>query len=467
MQKHQKASHTNSTRQGILKMSNNDSPPLRATFSSQITKLNRKQSDSSMNLAVDELRTKLQNQKNLDEFCERQMLDQITFSSTGKFFDFLYFIASRAPLSFTPTSAKKFSELIPEDPKKCLTILAVYSKSFEEIEDPWPMLDLLYGDEFLEKSIASDYVTLLAYMVVNFVNFRKSRASACWVSICKALSIKNSEIVITCYECLAQITDAIQSQFKIPMDVVQSHFKRENLHDAMLTFLIRVPPKKCSPQFISSVVDNAKKNFKWTLLLYKLASFPNNALILVENAEWLLDDLPTPLETVQLFAIILSHKILRDSVTFIPNLAEFFQKMLGIKKEGIITIICLFIRRIPFNEDLIEAFSQLDLWNSIFKITFNTKDSVLIQQGFLIVDIIAKVCYIKELSIACPALVAHMQESEKLCVLAVSTAYVIAKYERCAIKLSKLNVESILRKYKNVEIKKKAERLINRINRYT
>jgi hypothetical protein len=94
-------------------------------------------------------------------------------SYSDSVFDILMIVISQKP-TFDCRFATHFKKQIPLNPRKAFTVIAKFALSFATVDDPWPLLDLLFKfwDVLATPDTAIDYIALHVFLCREFVNFR-------------------------------------------------------------------------------------------------------------------------------------------------------------------------------------------------------------------------------------------------------------------------------------------------------
>ena len=110
----------------------------------------------------------IQDEKFLNSFMTGNYVNALPFENEvlhKSIFDFLYVLVSLDINALDSEFANNFSEtMLASDPSKTLTLFALYSQSFNDADDPWPILDLLFlkSEPFEAPEFVQDYLSRTA-----------------------------------------------------------------------------------------------------------------------------------------------------------------------------------------------------------------------------------------------------------------------------------------------------------------
>ena len=359
----------------------------------------------------------------------------------------VYLMAERLPSSLNAIE-KEIEAAIATFPKQILWIICVYSQKFEEMDNPWPIVELLLShvNEFKVKELAEDYVSLLAYLVNLSDEFCAERGQECWDAICEVMQIKNEDIVIRCYAALTKIADTMGTVDNFPTALVCRHLRRVNLQRSCVSLLLHTQPKKVTENLVASLLVLAQKELKVTLVLMKMASVRSNAQVLLANTEWLTWKLPTPIDTMRLFAVILGHKMLRPQIAEKPQIPQFLLNLLDLSACEILNVICTFMRRLPLTVEIVQNMSDCGLFQSYFEMSLENENMGVVQSGLLVANTVAKVAYVTEFDYVVEQIVSFVRNKSAMMSIALTVGVTLCRYSECIAAFKRNRFESLLRR---------------------
>ncbi|OHT10954.1 hypothetical protein TRFO_19526 [Tritrichomonas foetus] len=372
-------------------------------------------------------------------------------------------IVSHAPSAFNATVATKFCRMIKSQPRKCLTVIAILCKQFDQVVDPWPVVDILFKESahFRNSECAEDYASLLVYLCQEFEDFRDSRLQHCWTAICEALSNENVPSLITLYYSLCQLyeVDADRvSQFQFPTAAVAIHLKKPAVVRAVISLLLRITPKHRTSGVVQGLLAAAHFDVNANLVLVKMATKKSVSKTLIHDATWMTCDLPTKVDTMRLFAVVLSHVDLRPDIASKPEVVDFLKNVTTLDSSGVLTAVCTFVRRLGVTEEYALQLSKSEFLAQYFATATQHTDETTIHSTLLMIDTIAKACYVREFSNVCDYVSNLVKDkNEAISQTACKVAIELARYPKCAQRFQQAKLDDYFtRKQKDPKMKKVA-----------
>jgi hypothetical protein len=326
-------------------------------------------------------------------YCREQLLD------------LLYFLVKADPNALIPDVAPKFAVVLEKRPGKSLTLLAMLALKFERIQDPWLIFELLVKrpQYFADEDLIGNYVALLIYLNKNYEPFRKAYSTRTWKSLCSFLPGQTVNMVKTTICGLCALYDIIPkaaAKGGFPTREIAKYLKKADTRSAAIPLLLRTQPKNAAPEdlrlLIANLIKVAREDKKATLIMMDMATDERVAQIMVESPMWIGYELPTTIETVRLFAVVLSHKKLREQIMQTDVVINLFRNMIEQEDPLICSIICTFIRRLPITSAFVTSLGKQGLIKSYIELFLKSTEDNVIMSGLLFVDTISVKAYHKD-----------------------------------------------------------------------
>ena len=413
----------------------------------------------------------------LSIFCKGEFVLLLPFKIKefrSQLLDLLYILVQKSPDIFDSRVAELFPPLVSGDPRKCLIILSIFAHSFDTVRKPLSMLDILFlqTDEFRSIECADDYVSLLIWLLQHHDYFHKERIQHCWTYICDMLKLSNVAIVNTCYYGLCMIADIDKEQIRdtgYPVTSIVNHIQKRPLRSAAMSLLMRYPPPpdtKNMGDLLQSLLKVAEEDERATLILILLSMDETNAQILINNSQWMTLALPTPMDTMKLFCIILLHSGSRLSIMESPNIIDFFKNLLSINSVGISSTISTIMRCLPLSPDFIADLSTKGFLGAFFSSVLEHEKKESLLSALKLLDTIARIRYVRELSEMVDTIVRLIKEPNELSTAAAQVAIDMCKYPKCAKLFKSKRLHEFYKQPMNdPKMKKHAERFLQVLNK--
>lgn len=392
------------------------------------------------------------------------------------------FRPSRFQEDFLP-SMKHFLYTLPSE--MILSLLILYAHSFEFIENPWPILDLLIQnkDIFFKQEINDDdiqkfkkirkyfnedpgveadfciddidfsYLSVLLYLNTNFPIYRKNRLKYCRSVFIQSLFdptiSKKSSLVA--YKAVLALYDS-EFEEQINVSYLFSDLKEKEFENYSLLILSKmnvdlIPIKN---KYIFQLINSSHVDEKASLILQKMMGNSQRnekiALILLQNPKWLRYGLPTFSHTSMIFqsCIKFENSNLINNVKNCKELPFFFTALLQSDNINDIQSISFIIQEIDFDD--FESLSKNDFFVLLFDIISNGQDRDILPYIDLLSDLASiqfSIDYKKFIKI----LKNMLKSDAKIFHHSLKAIANLSVYEECAILIQNQNIISVAAKF--------------------
>lgn len=366
-------------------------------------------------------------------------------------YDVLFVLLQQSTDVFDEELAGQIGKLAQKDPFKALVLISHYCQDFAEARDPWPMVDSLFKFQmqFQRAEVIDEYVSLLAFLYRRFPDFRKERGQATWQTLCGMLdTTRDSQSLRSVYGGLAAIADG-RMNVEIPMEAVKRHLLDDELCDQVLSFLLVRPPK--SPQsnddeFVATLVKIAHEDVKATLLLMKLASHRDFARLLLVDSSWIIDGMPTILDTLRVFFVVLKHKGLRDRISELPDLITFLKNVIEDANSSTLALVGTIMRRLVLDKDFVMELSRSGFLHDFMANARECGDLTAGKSLLVLFNTIAQYGYATEYMRMCDLVCREIVGDGDLCHVAADVAISLCSYQKCVNRLREKRLDAFFRK---------------------
>ena len=406
-------------------------------------------------------------------FVDKNLASALPFSKKSYLedvFDVLYVLVTRRPQAFDHALASRFKRKIRNKGEKSLIILSIYAQHFNEIESPWEMLEFLFSENerFSKEDIADKYAALLGAMIQSYPEFRRAKGIDAWNAVLRLLEFDNLAILERVYNALATIASCLK-HVSFPFKYILKHFQHPELQRAIMCLLLVVPikgDKLKDVDFVKTLVQKAADDKTALLVLFRLAESKAISQILVEkDHSWMERDNPTLLDTLRLFLVVYQHKQLRPLIAMSPAFMHLMLRLVDEKNESLIAVVCIIIRRLELNEEIVEHLSSSGFIMTFLETVQEINTDGSSKYGLLLLDKIASVCYTRELVQSCEWIYDLIQAKGELLKDATILAIRLCQYKRCSKQLRSYNLTDIYKKLsKDPETKKISQKFLRAID---
>lgn len=456
----------------LKNLSNPKNPKFAETLKESHKKLTEEQADSFFQtvihhlkkidiekgkLILETIKALIRNEDLCDVFVNENYVMGLPIGKEEYYSDIMeiyYILASSFPDAFNQDLVDNVLYLLPVNPSKTLKLITLYSQQMEYVEDPWPMLDILFKQHHLFESfqMIPVFCKLLTYLCLTFDDFLQARGQFCWIIIETCLGMtKHKKVIITCYQSLADLS-TVYHEGVVNIDTLCLHMKNPRYQPAVFELLIQYEFNEnlVSIEFITTLLNKAQVNSKATLILMKFSENVKFAELLVTRFSWLALPLPTLIDTIRLFLVVFQHEEVQSVLHKTEGFVAFLRTIVDQGNVGVLTIFCTIVRRIDV-KPLLEEMSQTGLLSLFFNTARTLKDKVSLHSGLLVLDVIARAGFTPELVEQIPFVISILQKKSSLHDIACYVAADMSHHSKCLKILKEAGLEPFFEQYKDEE----------------
>ena len=279
-------------------------------------------------------------------------------------FNLLYLLFEQNPSIFQNDFVSTMSLLINKDHEKSLTLLSLFAKGFQDIKDPWPMLDLLFKYEklYFQSAVGAEYISLLFFLNFTYNNYYQTRIAKCRPIFVRFLSSTDKYTVLSTYKAICAIYDDL---FQIPMRRLISDLCDSQLCMCAISLMLRMKDIDPTPELIYPLIHVAGNQVEATLLLLNLLKKVETAKIMLMKTHWLFKPLPTIQDTLRLFIAIMKHQSLRSYISSLKALPDFLTALVRSKDKACIVCLGSIIKRLKLPKNILPVLSKMQFFVSL------------------------------------------------------------------------------------------------------
>lgn len=354
----------------------------------------------------------LKNDDNIPIFEESNLFPILPIDSMAlieETLELLTILAKHGSVLFTQETWDKLNPLLEYYPSQFLSIIAIYSRHFDDIDDPWPTCDIL----FLKSALFStpenlqDYFALLLFLNRSFSDYREARAEHTWNRLCELLQGSNPSDISLCYEMMKYMASICQStvfQWPFPITQILFHlaFNDSELQDTVIDFLAQIRPSGTRSQIselINYLFEISRTKSNATQVLIWFSESPILSEIMLSKSNWLGQMLPTISDTIELVSKIIKHKTAASIIVKKPEIFTFLTNVINSPDGNGIAVVPFFLKKVPINKSFIESLSSKNVLHSFFSVALQRGDNKSIQNMLIMLDLMTNYSYVKEMKL--------------------------------------------------------------------
>jgi hypothetical protein len=369
--------------------------------------------------------------------------------------------------------------------QKILVLLFSYAQQLDQIDDPFPMLDLVFDENanarFVREDLAAQYAILFGILVRKCPEFRRERGNRAWEVICtQLLPLQSPDVLIAAYDSCCVIASHVR-RVQFPFEVVKDHICNplfeKKLIPSVLSLLLVVDlqsEKLRDTELLTALIEFASEpqGRSAAFALMKLAGDRTVARKLAtEIPGWMARRLPEIEETLQIFLVVFQCERLRLSLAEADAFLPFLRNLLEERKAPLHCIVSKILRRIFARIETDDTTFAQKLAGDGFLREYLAEapdlNSPDVWLGVLqLLELLADYGYLPDLRIGCRITVA-LAKDRNLWESAITVATKLARFQKCAHELTKLGMVDFARKIAQDPAKKPlARRLVRAIDEH-
>ena len=341
-----------------------------------------------------------------------------------------------------------FEKQIPLNPLKAITILARYAQKFNEVTEPFSLLDLLIikFDIFKQRETVIQCLALCTYLCRQFDEFRAERAEHCWIKICKLTREEEDiEVLKSCYGALFGISSVANCRTGLSIRAATEHLAIPELTEAVLPFLIVCSDVLEGEDLIETLLEMAERDDRATLLLMRMCEQEKNAKMVASMDSWLDRPLPSYLDTLKLIYTVLGRLPTKEKTALVTK-DEFVTTIkLGAQNGGLSNLSMIYgiIQRMVLTKKRVARFAREEVF-SAFCLSSHDANSVASDRPmYRMFKLVARVAEVPELATVTVLAAKDLALGGELTGDAVQFLAEASKYASCLERMEEMGVAKL------------------------
>lgn len=357
--------------------------------------------------------------------------------------DFLYVAFSYSPSIFQDNFDQEFMYIVQRDTESALVLLQLTAKKFNELTNPWTLLDFLFNEYeyFLSSTAVSEYLSTVFYLCEKYEDFREYRLDAAIELYITALSTENRSAVDIAYNALHHYKVKPSS---INQAVLCEHLKDEKLCPKVVQLLLNLKIIY-SKDLIEAIIESAGYCSSSCLLLSIIADDHRYAEYLSKSTLWIDQELPTLLDTFRIFLNVFSHVELRENLAKSNEVYRLLRSISLEDNPQLSKYLYHIIVRFPSSDKIIVQLSEFGVLNGIIQSSLKLGNESAIHSMLKIIDFCAFSVYTPDYLLVADKLKQMLKSYGKSHFLIVKLISILSSYEECAEKLNDPKLERYFR----------------------
>ena len=354
--------------------------------------------------------------------------------------------------------------LIGKRPTKAIILLSYYAKAFENLVDPWALVDLMIekAQTFIRNGAGAELVSTLFFLCYNFDDYAKYRLKQAMHVFTKSLESQDNKVVSLSYNSLAHF---FSPKIKVDYGLITEHLLIPELAPFALSLLVRINDIPALPELIKALLKSAETYQEANLCLVKIAALEEGSTYLLRKSSWMCKMLPTLDDTLRLFLAIMTHQNLRQIICRTHNAIEFLKTLS--KDDGLTIFLATIIRKLEPDKKTFSEMKEEGIVKHFIRSALKNENEKTETSILFALYTLGEVGFAPEFVDYGEKLKETILENGKNAINAISVVTLLSRYGPCAAKFGELKLHKLFKKLLNDEdYKEYAEEFMENYNQF-
>jgi hypothetical protein len=382
---------------------------------------------------------------------------------SGVILDVLEGLVAHVPVLFDSGFVSVLSDLLHRKPRRVVHLLSVYSKSFDEIENPWPILDIVVNHaKLLAQSPASaDAVALIRTLLKN-ESYYERRLHNCRSALPVFLTSDDTATVLATYRLIGHIVDG---HCELDFSLIQDHLLDKELCPSAIALLLKIPDLAPSTDLVFGILRASRHLAKASELLLNLVQRVETAKILMRQPKFLKHPLPTFADTFQILLQILTFQNLRDQVAECEELPMLFAAAADEKSVDAWVCFDRVLRRISVNRNFLGMLDDNDFLRNLAAASSEVDDPDALVGVFKTLASLARIGFSRDFHMFGHTLKQSLKgKDDRLARAALFAARELLAHHQIVRHFRSIRLDACLRRFRDNEDRRVAKEVFDTIS---
>lgn len=311
------------------------------------------------------------------KFCELGIFRLLPFDDSGcldAVCDVLEKLFQYTPQYFQSNFEYGMVTLITARPARAIKLLTTYGYSFDMIENPWPMMDLLikHRRKFERGGCGAQAVGLISHMLRSFKPYRDSRIDNCRPVLVWFTSSKDKKTAVAAYKAITRLYD---EKFDLDYISIQNDILDPELTSFVVDLLLRVKELPIVSELVFPILRAARVNPKAADVIHRMLGSRDAVCLLIDHPKFMRYRLPTYVDTLQMVLKMTSFKDLRSAIAACPEISMLFALSVEEKTSEVFCLYEKILSKLPFDESFLRSLQKDEFFVNFFRGIVEINDS--------------------------------------------------------------------------------------------
>jgi hypothetical protein len=379
------------------------------------------------------------------EFCEQRLHELLSFDNPqtlDSICSLLSPLFKHCPSHFHHNYETRFTQLIHAKPGNALRLLGIYADRFDEIEDPWPLLDLLVTQRrwWFRGSDGSLFIDIILSLLQTYPTFQESRFDCCRKLLVEFLGSKDLNTVISAYTAITLLYD---NEFDLDFVLLHKHLTTSDLVGPVIGLLSKIEELPIIPELILPILRAAKHLHEATELILRLITTARTAHLLMEHAEFVQWSLPTYFDTFRIVFKV-SKFVDVSNCEFIPVL---FALAAEVGSPDIYQCFERFLKRVETPSGFLRALQEERFFEHFLSGLIELTDDTALVSGLTTLEKFAEIGFVRDFRTLCKPIKRFLRRGDEVASAALFALRALTQHAEMATALLGKGFEDCLARF--------------------
>jgi hypothetical protein len=296
---------------------------------------------------------------------------------------------------------------IPSQPVKALRLIEIITDAMtdETFDLRIASVFLDCGDAFIANGAGQVYLNILFKFLRRLRSFRANRAKQALPVIVRALNSTDVETVRTALTVLASLRPI---RFDIDSALLLRLLENDEFCEQTLKLLIVSKPVVVSIEIIQWLLNHSRNHFAIVVLLSLCRTSDVSELLMANIDVWLGRENPSTALQFRILLQLLYNQENKRPLMAVPNVVQLFVNIVSERQLEAIRAVAVLIKKFPSDRDFLTRIVDAGLVNSLVNFVITQKDIDLFEDGYVFVDAMSYVGYLKDFALLIPSAIDHI-----------------------------------------------------------
>jgi hypothetical protein len=299
---------------------------------------------------------------------------------------------AKVPTFFQTGFESNFMVVLNRKPKEAMGLLRAYAGSFESLENPWPLLDIVITRKrtLLKLGVALETVKLIQKLL-DIDAYRAGRLFECLDLISSFLTSDDMAVVKSAYRTL---TLFYHSDFALDFSAIQHDLLDRDLSPSVISLLMKIPEIPVVREIVAPIAKLARDLPAASRLLFILLDQRETGKLLMEESSFWRHGIPSFRDTLEALIKMLKFKTLKAALADFPAVPILFALAIDEGADGVFACFQSVLQKGRFTDGFLHALEESDFFLPFFEGVVGNGSSSVVTSGLMTLGLLAQIGYV-------------------------------------------------------------------------